>query len=415
MRITFGHNRKIIYIILLALVIRLAIAPFSYHPWEYRTYNNTCANIHDGINPYSEFWRLTAEVRQHDDWEIEYYEYWAYSPAGLLWLAVLSPLDPEPIDPFAPMTEQVPDPLLSLLFKIPAILADFACAWFIYLLARQTGHAEPFRLAKWYLLMPLPWFLSAVWGGFDSVVLAALLAAIYLVRRPVWSGLALGAGIAVKTIPVFAGPVFMRHTPLKQWPMMAAGVVLVMGGACAYYLIDDAGDLLGAMVGFHGGRAGGGLTIYSVWQLGTMNDFWRFVFDYVWLFPLAGLWAWVWLKHSGDIIMGCALTMFVFVIASKLVNPAYMLYVFPFMLLYTPMRYAFAQLMVWQLIILAWIGINIGLPIFFAWPFHQLGAGVPTVPIEKAYMVYLGLGWLMWALNVAIFRDMLKYPRLDKK
>jgi len=402
-------NNKIIRLVLLALVIRLVIAPFTYHPWEYRTYNNTCANIHDGINPYSYFWELTEEAKSRDEYDLEYYEYWAYSPAGLAWLAILSPLDPEPIDPFAEIEDQTPDPLLSFLFKLPSIIADLICGYLLYRLAVRIKHNNPYQVLKWWLLMPLPWFLTAVWGGFDSVVLAGILAAILLIMRPGLSGLALGFGAAVKTLPVFIGPVFLIHTKRRKWVKLVGAAAAVMLAACFYYLIVSPGDLWGAMVGFHGGRYGGGLTIYSVWQLGRQNVVWDIVFKSIWVIPLVIGWLWIWRRHSGEIIKGCALTLLWFVIASKLVNPAYMLYVFPFMLLFSRKMPSFWQLMLWQGVILTWIFFNLSISLFFMYPLYEwFDYHVIRFPDAIAYMAYLGFGWLIWVLNINIFRDWIK-------
>lgn len=401
-------NRRIFYIIVLAIVIRIIIAPFSYHPWEYRTYNNTCADIHDGVNPYTHFWELTDVVRNGEDHQIDYYEYWAYSPAGLVWLTVLSPLDPEPIDPFLDMNEQTPDPVLSLLFKVPSIIADIVCGLLLYALAIRIGHKNPYIVFKYWLLMPLPWFFSSVWGGFDSIVLACMLSAIIFVQKPLCSGISIGIGIAVKTIPVFIGPVFMAVTPVKRWPTLVFSSILIVFLACLYYLINSPGDLMGAMIGFHGSRYGGGLTIYNVWQLGQQNVFWDIVFKYIWLIPLFGMWFYIWVKarKSGDIIKGCALTMIVFVLASKLVNPAYMLYVMPFLLLYIK---SVKQILIWQIFILLWICLNIGIFSFFSYPLGVLGVSVPKIPLTVAYMCYLGFGWLVWVMNITLLRDVLKW------
>lgn len=399
-------SKRLINLLLLALIIRLVIAPFSYHPWEYRTYNNTCANIHDGINPYEQFWELTEEARENEEYKLDYYEYWAYSPAGLTWLAILSPLDPEPIPPFAEIDDQTPDPILSILFKIPSIIADLICGWLLYLLAKRINHKNPYLVMKYWLLMPLPWFLSSVWGGFDSVVLASILLAIVLIKKPGLSGLALSVGIAVKTIPMFVGPVFMKNIPIKLWHKLAFGSISIVFIACLYYIIVSPGELFGAMFGFHGSRYGGGLTIYNIWQLGQQNIVWDIVFKYIWPIPLILGWLWVWLKHSVDPVKGCGLTLLMFLIASKLVNPAYMIYVFPFVLLYIN---SFKQIILWQLIILVWIFCNISIFSFFMYPIHILGYHVIRLPEAIAYMSYLGFGWLAWVLNINMFRDIIKH------
>ena len=60
---------------------------------------------------------------------------------------------------------------LNFLIKLPSILCDAACGYFIYRLARKSlGERNAVRLCAFYVLNPLILFNSAVWGQMDGVL-----------------------------------------------------------------------------------------------------------------------------------------------------------------------------------------------------------------------------------------------------
>lgn len=400
-------SRRTALLLLTALIIRLALAPISYHPWEYRTYTNTAADLQDGVNPYVHFHQLCDDASDHYDGEVDYYEYWAYPPAYLSWLVVIAQTDPPRTAPFAEFREQQPDLWLQFLLKLPPILADFLCAWLLYLLARRYID-KPRRAAWLWLFCPLTWYLSAVWGTFDSVAIAFMLGALLLAHRYVWAGLLLGLGFAVKIMPAFIGPAFLQQWHTRRWVVTVAGAVLAVGFASAYYLIESPWEYISAVVGFHGQRYGGGLTLASVWQLGEQNRFWDVWFGGLWMIPMVGLWVWVWRKHSSNVIICAALLILAFLLTSKLVNPVYCLYLVPFLLILgVP---SLGQLLMWQLLIIGWISVNLDSPaIMFLGLAQQIGWDIgPPLPLDDRYMLYLGLGWLLWALHLSFWFDVLR-------
>lgn len=404
--------RKLIYLFIGALVLRLALAPFFYHPWEYRTFTNTANDITDGVNPYTHFWELSEQIEDEYDGRLKYYEYWAYPPGGLTWLAVVSLADPEPIEPFSPVHEEVPELKIQFLFKLPIILGDLIVGWLLYLLARRYGHENPYRLTVLWLFMPLSWFFSAIWGNFDSLAVAAMLLAIWYLQKPARMGIALGIGFLIKLFPCLIGPVLLQHINISKAPrfLVAAGVVALAGSA--YYLIVSFQDYITVLFGFHGGRPGAGLTVWNVWQLGRYNPTWEFIFSYIWFIPAIVLLGWVWLRKSGDLLIGCTLTFLAFLITSKLVNPAYAVYAFPLLLLcnrYIPM----AQIVLWQFVVIAWVFASMGGPTYFMfWICDAVGVEPHSTSIEFCYMMYLGLGWLWWLLNLLMFYDLAKNEKI---
>ena len=124
-----------------------------------------------------------------------------------------------------------------LLLKWLPILADVGIA---LLLAYAGRRWYSQRTALWaaglYLLIPVTWYDSAIWGQMDSVAALPTLAAVILLidRRPEWSAVLLVAGILTKPQAVLALLVFapvllsqVLHRELPWWRIptaFAAGV-----------------------------------------------------------------------------------------------------------------------------------------------------------------------------------------------
>jgi len=65
--------------------------------------------------------------------------------------------------------------------KIPGILADLGIAYVIYLFVRKRSGVI---LAALWLINPISWYNSAIWGGTDSIVnLFGLLSFYYLIEK----------------------------------------------------------------------------------------------------------------------------------------------------------------------------------------------------------------------------------------
>lgn len=391
---------KFYWLLLAALLLRLIIAPFTFHPWEYRTYANTANDLHHGVNPYTHFLELSEETQSKYEGQFAFYEYWAYPPTGLAWLYLVGFAEPEPVPYYADLNETIPEPLIAFLFKLPAIAGDFLIAWLLYLISRRRS------LALWWLFMPMPFFVSAVWGGADSITIAFVLAAVWFYQRYrlTMAGAMLGLGLATKIFPVFVVPVFWRYVSNYWRFVLAIGGVML--AASAYYLITSPFDYAQVLAGFHGSRPGAGLTLWNIWQLGTMTDFWVFVFRWVWFIPLSGLWLWLWFRVRRPLIPMIALTLLAFLLTSKLVQAVYPLWALPLLLLCYKSK---MQLIIWQLVAIVFVFVNYGSLLSFAtWPAEKLGLAVELLPLDDRYMLYLGVGWLFWGLTFVIFRDLLK-------
>jgi hypothetical protein len=107
------------------------------------------------------------------------------------------------------------DTRFDFLFKLPEIAADVLAAVLVYRSWSRSGRPPNVWLAPLAFAIfcwnPASILVSAHHGNTDPLCAALSLLAAYLVdrRRPFWAGLALGATINVKLIPVVLIPVFL--------------------------------------------------------------------------------------------------------------------------------------------------------------------------------------------------------------
>ncbi len=99
--------------------------------------------------------------------------------------------------------------------KIPSILCDFICAWYVYRLVRlkrEEGTAA--RLSIFAVLFaPTVILNGAAWGQIESIYTAALLACLYyLLRKKNWLAcVAFGLSFAIKLQAVYLAPFLLAY------------------------------------------------------------------------------------------------------------------------------------------------------------------------------------------------------------
>ncbi len=119
--------------------------------------------------------------------------------------------------------------------KIPAIVADFVSAWFVYRIVglKFQSWVLPTLAAFAALFAPTVVLNSAFWGQADSLYTCALLATLYFVlrRSGALAFLAFGIAVSFKAQAVFLGPVLLAMLMRKElrWTDLAlAPVVMVL-------------------------------------------------------------------------------------------------------------------------------------------------------------------------------------------
>ena len=108
----------------------------------------------------------------------------------------------------------IPDVPVVLAVKLPALVADFVCAYVVYLIVRthsSGGKTVAALAAMTVLFAPSVVLNGAFWGQADSVYAAGVLACVYLlmVRRPGLAMISFGIALAFKLQAVFLAPVLL--------------------------------------------------------------------------------------------------------------------------------------------------------------------------------------------------------------
>jgi len=259
---------KRIKIVLLALAVRLAIAPFFMHAGDVGTIYESSAIALQGGNLYDFVYGKTLQMQQATGLPV-FFEGYAYHPlliyffVPFYWLFTLiaGPYSVM-IDghyPSLPVLVYPWTPILLLMLKIPIILADVAV---VYILAGIDT-----RKAEIYALCPYVVFISVVWGMFDAIVAVFLLTS-YLTfsRNSLFSGILYGLSLmklyTIVLLPLFVIRLFGKWKDLLQF---MGGLTLTLLPV-AYFLIVSPASIWNVLVTFQGTRVMGGVNLYNfIW------------------------------------------------------------------------------------------------------------------------------------------------------
>lgn len=180
-----------VFIILIALILRLIIAATFFGPWDTESVYVVSDLLQKGSLVYNETWR-------HNN------------PPTLLW--IIGSLS------WVANTTHIP---LSFLFKIPFILADIGLGILIYKILRSERKAvkTAIFLSSLFLLNPLPILISSYQGQLDSLFLFFTLLSSFILSRAgkitfktvVFSSFFLGIACTIKLIPLALLPLFLLY------------------------------------------------------------------------------------------------------------------------------------------------------------------------------------------------------------
>ncbi len=121
--------------------------------------------------------------------------------------------------------------------KLPAILTDFLCALFVFLIVRLK---YPRGFAAWWaalavVLAPTVMVNAAMWGQIDSMYAAGILACVYFLMRsrPGWALLAFALAFTIKLQAIFLAPLLMalwlrRDISWKPFLLVPAALLLAI-------------------------------------------------------------------------------------------------------------------------------------------------------------------------------------------
>lgn len=218
--------KNMIYLTLLAIAIRLAIAPFFYDIGLLRGWMETADASLRG-NPYSYFY--------YGEYRIDGIPKWAYPPLCIPFLYPGYAIYSIPNSPIW---------LFLYVLKTPFMVSDFLGAYAVYRIMLTIGKTEKQAIAAWklYIFNPLLILLSAGGGSFDTLVLAAILGGVYYFMNDSYrlGGFLLGLGIAIRLYPVVFLPLFiMRVRKVKDRIIFTAvSLVPLIISSAPYFLWD---------------------------------------------------------------------------------------------------------------------------------------------------------------------------------
>lgn len=176
-----SHKNKLLFVFLLALVLRLILVFSNWHP-----------DVGNHIDWGKRFWEYSpSSFYSHNVWSFT----WPNQPPGsmylwafvykiyegifnLLWKLNLNfPLFPSNLMFWAELR------LLPMLLKLPSSLFDLGIGWLIYrFIERQKNKELALKASCFWLFNPIVFYNSAVWGQTDAIIsffgLASILALI---------------------------------------------------------------------------------------------------------------------------------------------------------------------------------------------------------------------------------------------
>ncbi len=208
------RNHPMFWPLLVGLLLRLALAPWTEQRWD--SYTNRLIGSYVlvyGINPFLPDTSCNCPA-------VLNYSYpplwlWIMIPMFGLWLATTSyifPSSPASLwaawgstgNLFEAYRSFIPGnlPILDLLLKTPVLLSDVAIGYLIWLIGGRTPRAAKISLLVW-IFNPYVITMGSVWGVFDSIAAMFLLLSVYYLQsaRFSLSGISLAMGVATKLFP----------------------------------------------------------------------------------------------------------------------------------------------------------------------------------------------------------------------
>lgn len=203
-------GKPIFILLVLALIIRLFVAPWGYHVDVVNHMAWGVVAVHQGLfGIYDHVFNLPTG-------------YQINQPPGTILIYAAMRFVYEGLAGILPnLTEQVVYPLL---LKVPGMACDLALGFLIYTWAKKhVSERLALFAAACFLFNPVTIYNSAVWGQTDAVVNFFGLWAFYLltIKKPAWAILSFAASLFIKAsliifVPIFIVVFFKERLPLKQ-------------------------------------------------------------------------------------------------------------------------------------------------------------------------------------------------------
>ncbi len=385
-------TRRAWTILFLGLAIREAFSFWTGHPFDLESFLRTGYVVAHGGDPYAAFWPAVPGVSF--DYLSTRIASTAYPPFWPLLLGGLYRL-----------WEVVGGGnrfVLYFLIKQPAIAGDLLSAWLLYrIVGNATGDSRrALQVLTFWSLVPYTIIISALWGQFDALLVAVLLAALAS-RRANARVLLEGAGVVVKWLTGVLFPLELFRERGAYRLRFLLGMALALGAiggslwVLGWSFLSFRDTASSVSVGGPGGM--NYVQLYGApavgWLLDRLPDS-RLVSVFLWV-PAAlvtGYLASRWLREEAAVSTELRAVLFV-LLAVLLVrsglNEQYMLYLFAPLAIdvvaFHPGRRALFSYLVGVSLVFLLINNNLG--IWFAAP---VDPGLRTLATTQDTSVWLG-------------------------
>ncbi|MFC1588301.1 hypothetical protein ACFL54_08320 [Planctomycetota bacterium] len=387
-------TKKIFFILLAGLSIRLIFAPITQDIFDFDNWIRFGQRILEGNNPYTTNYGP-------GNLPYTYAPLWSWICATMSW----------PVQ----MISQNSDGkwLLRLCLKLPSILADCALALTLYHISPKGKNIQVMCL---YLFNPLVICISSMWGMFDAIPTVLLLACMILIKhnKMIRSAFLFGISCSFKFVyPAFVFPWLLlyifRKNDLKTafcFFCISFGTIV---GLSLYYLVQDPQAMIISMFVFHSQRPPQILNLWTFISYCNLSA-------NIWIIPLAntflpvgllGLFLFLVKKNKNKLnqddwpalVFGVLILILGFFCFSKVVNEPYTLWLITFLLI--PFAFGHKRALTYYILqstlCIVVISTNIGLSFF-----EPVASNLPHMGEFYRYKLRGVAALTFWLLNISM-------------
>ncbi len=346
-------------VLILGLIVRFAIAPWTYCPYDTYPFYSASVDMLGGLGMYGH-----AVFSYPPGFGFVMYPF-MYLLSLFMDPSLFGVFVPEMIEVSAAtslINPFITAPAFNLALKLPLIIGDVLVASMLFLLVSQWKGEKAGRTAYalWFL-NPLVIWISSVVGQFDVLaVLCTLLAVYFFIHdRYALAGLSVGAGALLKMYPAYLGVLFATYLLLSigvRWKdrlrstaRMAAG--LAISAIPAVPLLLTTPEMVDFVLRRAGADSFGGINLWfftpitgNVMELAAGGSGAASFFQTPMFIMLVGIALTVAvsiaLARSGrplreGIITGSLLVLVIALLFRSVTNPQHLLWVIPFMIIFS--------------------------------------------------------------------------------
>ena len=252
-----SETRCLYGLLLLGIVIREAFSFWTGHPWDFEVWVRVGYYASKGINPYGLLDPVPGLTFSGEGTmtSIGYPPLWAFISAFMY--VVYSVIGNG--NRF----------VYYFLLKQPSILGDLATGYLIFRIVKEQGNvSSALSAARFWMLCPLTILVSSIWGIFDGLTLALILAAFLSLKHTASSAFFLGVGAYLKSIPAIFAPALSfarngKHSLVFLAVALGAPIILTILPFVVFQW-DLSGFML--MLGSQSSRPGQAMTVWAMLQ-----------------------------------------------------------------------------------------------------------------------------------------------------